>query len=191
MKIRSSGSGFMSAGLVALAGLLACGSSADRPLDRDREPVQTVEDFTMVQSLEGDRSWRLIGDLAVYTEGDSLLLISGVDLTFFEDDVPTTLLDGDSGRVEISSGLMRIWGNVTADSDDGRHLETQELIWDDEMEIFHSDCLVVLTIPDSTGETVLSGRNVDLDTGLGAVEGVDIEEDFTAVYSGELEEEVF
>jgi len=181
----------MSAGLVALAGLLACGSSADRPLDRDREPVQTVEDFTMVQSLEGDRSWRLIGDLAVYTEGDSLLLISGVDLTFFEDDVPTTLLDGDSGRVEISSGLMRIWGNVTADSDDGRHLETQELIWDDEMEIFHSDCLVVLTIPDSTGETVLSGRNVDLDTGLGAVEGVDIEEDFTAVYSGELEEEVF
>ena len=55
------------------------------------------------------------------------------------------------------------------------------------MEIFHSDCLVVLTIPDSTGETVLSGRGVDLDTGLGAVDGVDIEEDFTAVYSGILE----
>ena len=44
-----------------------------------------------------------------------------------------------------------------------------------------------MTIPDSTGSTVLSGRGVDLDTDLGALEGVDIEEDFTAVYSGELE----
>jgi len=177
----------MSAGLAVLAGLLACGSGEPVDMDADREPVQTVEDFTLVQSLEGDRSWRLVSDLAVYTEGDSLLILSGVDLTFFEEDVPTTILRGDSGRVELTSGLMRIWGDVNADTDDGRHLETQEIIWDDQMEIFHSDCLVVMTIPDSAGSTVLSGRGVDLDTDLGALEGVDIEEDFTAVYSGELE----
>jgi len=156
-------------------------------MDPDREPVQIVEDFTMVQSREGYRSWRLVSDKAVYTEGDSLLLLSFIDLTFFEEDVPTTILKGDSGLVELQSGLMRIWGNVNAETDDGRYLETQEIIWNDEMEIFHSDCLVVLTIPDSLGETVLSGRGVDLDTGLGAVDGVDIEEEFTAVYSGTLE----
>jgi LPS export ABC transporter protein LptC len=156
-------------------------------MDPDRDPLQTVEDFTLVQSLSGDRSWRLVSKDAVYAEGDSLLIISDVDLTFFEEDIPATVLKGDSGRVELQSGLMRIWGNVESETHDGRHLETQEIIWDDEMEIFHSDCLVVLTIPDSTGETVLSGRGVDLDTGLGAVEGVDIEEDFTAVYTGELE----
>ena len=55
------------------------------------------------------------------------------------------------------------------------------------MGVFHSDCLVVLTIPDSTGETVLSGTGVDLDLSLGAAEGVDIEESFTAVYSGEID----
>lgn len=177
----------MSAGLAVLVGLLACGNSDNADMDPDREPMQTVEDFTLVQSLKGDRSWRLVSEVAVYTEGDSLLLISDVDLTFFEDDIPTTILKGDSGRVELQTGLMRIWGNVNAETDDGRYLETQEIVWDDEMEIFHSDCLVVMTIPDSAGETVLSGRGVDLDTGLGAVEGVDIEEDFTAVYLGDLE----
>lgn len=177
----------MSAGLAVLAALLACGSSEPVEMDPDREPVQTVEDFTLVQSLGGSRSWRLLSDMALYTEGDSLLVLSGVHLTFFEEDVPATILTGDSGRVELITGLMRVWGDVVADTEDGRHLETQEIIWDDEREIFHSDCLVVLTVPDSAGHTVLSGRGVDLDTGLGAVEGVDIEEDFTAVYSGELE----
>lgn len=177
----------MSAGLAVLAALLACGSSEPVEMDPDREPLQTVKEFTLVQSLGGSRSWRLLSDMALYMEGDSLLELSGVHLTFFEEDVPTTILTGDSGRVELGTGLMRVWGDVVADTEDGRHLETQEMIWDDEMEIFHSDCLVVLTIPDSAGHTVLSGRGVDLDTGLGAVEGVDIEEDFTAVYSGELE----
>jgi len=177
----------MSAGLAVLAGLLACGSADPVDMDPDREPLQIVEDFTLVQSRDGYRSWRLLSEEAIYTEGDSLLLLSVVDLIFFEDDIPTTILKGDSGLVELKSGLMRIWGNVNAETDDGRYLETEEIIWDDEMEIFHSDCLVVLTIPDSTGETVLSGRGVDLDTGLGAVDGVDIEEDFTAVYSGDLE----
>ncbi|OPL18980.1 MAG: hypothetical protein AVO35_03370 [Candidatus Aegiribacteria sp. MLS_C] len=182
----------MNAGRAVLAGLLvssSLGCCGEEPveLDADRDPVQTVEEFTLVQSVEGRRSWKLVSDLAVYTEGDSILMLSGVDLTFFEEDVPGTILEGDSGRVELRSGLLRIWGDVAADTDDGRHLETQEIIWDDSLGIFHSDCLVVMTIPDSSGITTLSGRGVDLDTGLGAVEGVDIEEDFTAVYSGELE----
>ncbi len=177
----------MSAGLAALVGLLACGSPEHLDMDPDSDPMQIAEDFTLVQSLEGNRSWRLVSDVAVYTEGDSMLLLSSVDLTFFEEDIPTTILRGDSGLVELTTGLMRIWGDVNAETDDGRELQTQEIIWNDEMEIFHSDCLVVITIPDSTGETVLSGRGVDLDTGLGALEGVDIEDDFTAVYSGELD----
>lgn len=177
----------MSAGLAVLTGLLACGNSDPVDMDPDREPIQIVEDFTLVQSFEGYRSWRLISESAVYTEDDSLLLLFNIDLTFFEEDIPTTILRGDSGLVELNSGLMRIWGNVNAVTDDGRYLETQEIDWDDEMETFHSDCLVVLTIPDSAGETVLSGRGVDLDTGLGAVDDVDIEEEFTAVYSGTLE----
>lgn len=156
-------------------------------MDPESGPMQIVEDFVLVQSSEGARSWRLESERADYTEGDSILILSGVNLTFFEDDMPSTLLLGDSGRVDLQSGLMRIWGDVTATTSDDRHLETSELIWDDEMEVLHSDCLVTLTIPDSIGETILSGRGVDLDTGLGAAEGVDINEDFTAVYSGQID----
>jgi hypothetical protein len=68
-------------------------------------------------------------------------------------------------------------------------MEAPEIIWNDSLEILHSDCLVVLTIPDSLGVTVLSGRGVDLDTSLGAGEDVDIRQDFTAVYSGEMDVE--
>ncbi|MCD4848127.1 MAG: LPS export ABC transporter periplasmic protein LptC [Candidatus Aegiribacteria sp.] len=177
----------MNAGLVALAGLLACGNPDPVEMDSDQEPVQNVENFILVQSLEGNRSWRLVSDEAVYTEGDSILLIDSVNLTFFEEDIPSTILTGDSGRVELQSGLMRIWGHVNARTNDDRHLSTEEIIWNDEMGVFHSDCLVVLTIPDSTGETVLSGMGVDLDVSLGVAEGVDIEESFTAVYSGEID----
>lgn len=177
----------MNAGLVVLAGLLACGKPAPVEMDPDQEPIQNVENFTLVQSFEGNRSWRLVSDDAVYTEGDSLLLIDGVNLTFFEEDIPATILTGDSGRVELQSGLMRIWGHVNAHTSDDRHLSTEEIFWNDEMGVFHSDCLVVLTIPDSTGETVISGMGVDLDLSLGAAEGVDIEESFTVVYSGEID----
>ncbi len=177
----------MNAGLVVLAGLLACCKPVPVEMDPDQEQVQNVENFTLVQLFEGNRSWRLVSDNAVYTEGDSLLLINGVNLTFFEEDVPSTILTGDSGRVELQSGLMRIWGHVIARTSDDRHLSTEEIFWNDEMGVFHSDCLVVLTIPDSTGETVLSGTGVDLDLSLGAAEGVDIEESFTAVYSGEID----
>ena len=177
----------MNAGLAVLAGLLACGNPAPVEMDPDREPIQNVENFTLVQSLEGNRSWRLVSDNAVYTEGDRILLINDVNLTFFEEDIPATILTGDSGRVELQSGLMRIWGHVNAHTNDDRHLSTEEIIWNDEMGVFHSDCLVVLTIPDSAGATVLSGRGVDLDISLGAAGGVDIEESFTAVYSGEID----
>lgn len=177
----------MSAGLAVLAGLLACGSGSAMEMDADADPMQLVDSFVLVQSVEGMRSWRLESLRAEYTEGDSILLLYGVDLTFFEDDAPSMILLGDSGRVELVTGLMRIWGDVTAETDDGRYLETSELIWDDQLEVLHSDCLVTLTIPDSTGETVLSGRGVDLDTGLGAAEGVDIEEGFVAVRSGDLD----
>jgi LPS export ABC transporter protein LptC len=176
----------MSAGLAVLAVLPGCGSGPAADTDPDADPMQQVDSFVLVQSVEGLRSWRLESRRADYTEGDSILLLSGVDLTFFEEDAPSMILLGDSGRVDLTTGLLRIWGGVTADTEDGRHLETSELIWDDEMEVLHSDCLVTLTIPDSTGETILSGRGVDLDTGLGAGEGVGVEEGFTAVRAGEI-----
>ncbi len=141
----------------------------------------------MVQSVEGRRSWKLVSDEAVYTEGDSLLVLSGVNLTFYENDVPTTVLIGDSGRVDLEGGCMRIWNGVEAETDDGRRMVTQELTWNDSLGVLHSDCLVTMTIPDSVGVTILSGRGVDLDTNLGDVEGVDVREDFTAEYSGEIE----
>jgi LPS export ABC transporter protein LptC len=179
----------MSAGLAVLTVLLACGNDEPAAISADENPRQVVEQFILVQSEGGTRQWKLIADVGEYFEEDSLLFLRGVEITFFEEDVPSMVMVGDSGRIDRLTGLLRLWGNVFAETEDGRTMEAPEIIWNDSLEILHSDCLVVLTIPDSLGVTVLSGRGVDLDTSLGAGEDVDIRQDFTAVYSGEMDVE--
>ena len=186
MRIRTSGSGFTSAGLAVLTVLLACGTSEPVDLSDDENPRQVVDTFTLVVSTGNAREWRLSGTTAEYLEMDSLLLLSDVEITFFEEDIPSMVMTSDSGRMDRLTGLLRLWGDVYAENTEGRTLTTSEIVWYDSMQLFHSDCLVVMTIPDSLGTTTLMGRNVDLDTSLGGDE-IDIRQDFTAVYSGELE----
>jgi len=187
VRIPGNGSGFTSAGLAALTVLFACGSDEPVSLSTDENPRQVVERFTLVQSEGDTRQWKLIAEVGEYFEEDSLLLLRGVEITFFEEDVPSMVMVGDSGRIDRMTGLLRLWGNVFAETEDGRTMEAPEIVWDDSLEILHSDCLVVLTIPDSLGVTILSGRGVDLDTSLGAGEDIDIRQDFTAVYTGEMD----
>ena len=176
----------MSAGLVVLTALLACGSGEQPDLSRNENPRQIISDFTLVQSRGDIRQWKLSALTGEYFEEDSLLILQDVEITFFEEDIPSMIMVGDSGRMDRMSGLLRIWGDVFAETTDGRTMVAPEIIWNDSLETLHSDCLVVLTIPDSLGVTRLSGRGVDLDTGLGAGEDVDIQQDFTAVYTGEI-----
>ena len=168
--------------------VLACGSSEPADLSEDENPRQSVEEFILVQSVGDTREWKLAAESGEYFEVDSLLLLREVEITFYEEDIPSMVMRGDSGRMDRITGLLRLWGDVYAETDDGRTMEAPEIIWNDSLETLHSDCLVVLTIPESLGVTVLSGRGVDLDTSLGAGEDVDIRRDFTAVYTGETDE---
>lgn len=179
----------MSVGVAVLTAMLACAEGPQRRMDEEEGSEQVVESFTLVESDSGARVWRLDSDVGRYMEEDSIVLLSGVEMTFYENDVPETFLEGDSGLVEIEKGRMRIWGNVRAESADGRVLTAPELLWNEAKGYFRSDCLVTLVVPDSAGRTVMSGRGVKLDSRLGATEDVDIRESFEAVYTGELDEE--
>lgn len=172
---------------VLLAQLLSsgCGKISDEM--SDETPKQYLEGYTLTETGNGERQWRLEGETAVYIEDDSMVLLSGVYLTLFEIDAPSTILQGDSGEIFEVSGTMRIWGNVEVETTDNRHLSTSELLWDADEETFSSDCTVVLTLTDSLGQTVISGVGVVLDQSLGpSEEGIDILESFRAVYSGEF-----
>jgi LPS export ABC transporter protein LptC len=179
----------MSVGVAVLTAMLACAEGPQGRMDEEEGSEQVVESFTLVESDSGSRVWRLDSDVGRYMEEDSIVLLSGVEMTFYESDVPETFLEGDSGLVEIEKGRMRIWGNVRAESADGRVLTAPELLWNEAKGYFRSDCLVTLVVPDSAGRTVMSGRGVKLDSRLGATEGVDIRESFEAVYTGELDEQ--
>ncbi len=92
----------------------------------------------------------------------------------------------DSGRASLVSGETVLWGSVVAENVEGRRLETPLLLWDDSLGVFYTDCLTVFTVPEDDGVTVLRGRGVTLNTGLGTVGDVMVSESFQAVYSGEV-----
>ncbi len=171
--------------LPAAAALLCgcCGPSADDMSEGDGA-VQRVQGFSVVETRAGERIWKLDAATGKYLENDSLMLLADVDMTFFEEDVPDAFLQGDSGKVQTATGSMRVWGNVYVETVDGRELEAPELFWNEDGGFFESDCTVVLTIPDSLGQTVMTGRGVRLSTALETGKDVDVDEAFQVVYTG-------
>ena len=162
-----------------------CGSQAPEDMSAGEGAVQRLQGFSLVETSGDIRVWRLDAATGVYLENDSLMLLADVDMTFYDQDVPDAYLQGDSGRVETASGSMRVWGNVHVETVDGRELEAPELYWNEDGGFFQSDCTVVLTIPDSLGQTVMTGRGVQLNTSLETGKGVDVGEAFQAVYTGD------
>ncbi len=148
-----------------------------------------ITGFSLSQTSGGERLWVLQGDSGKYTESDSSAVISGVRLTYYRLDAPETLLTGDSGRIVSGGEDIRVWGDVRVETVDGRILETPELVWVESLEVFSTDCVAVLTVPDSLGSTVITGRGVRIGQDLGSAEGVDVRENFMAVYTGEIPSE--
>lgn len=175
----------MIAGAAALLSGLSCGE-APGAVSQESGKVQTVSDFRLTQAEGPDRAWSLAGDTAVYLEDDSVVTLSGVRLTFFQDNLPESTVTSDSGRAGLNTGRTVLWGSVVAENVRGRRLETDLLEWDDSLGVFYTDCLAVFTVPDVAGVTVLRGRGVTLSTGLGAVGDVTVSQSFQGIYSGEV-----
>lgn len=164
----------------------ACGGEPPN-WSEDSGQMQTVSQFQLVQAEDGLRDWKLSGDSAVYTEADSNLFMTEVNIVFYENDIPESFLRSDTGSSDLISGVTVLWGNVFAENIDGRNLTTDLLFWSDSLETFETDCLVTFVIPESTGTvTTLHGRGVILDTGLSAIGNITVQEAFTAVTTGEL-----
>lgn len=162
-----------------------CGPDSHGEMSEGEGAVQKVQGFSVVETAAGRRLWRLDAATGTYLENDSLMVLADVEMTFYEEDAPDAFLQGDSGRVESATGSMRVWGNVHVETVDGRELAAPELYWNEDGGFFESDCTVVLTIPDSLGQTVMTGRGVRLSTTLETGKGVDVGEAFEAVYTGD------
>ncbi|NLP05255.1 LPS export ABC transporter periplasmic protein LptC [Candidatus Fermentibacteria bacterium] len=152
----------------------------------DAQPRQDLGSFTLVETEGAERSWKLEGETALFYEEDSTTIISGVRLTLFENDSPSSLLTSDSGEAADAGRTIRAWDGVRVESVEGRILETPELLWIESLSVFQTDCTAVLTIPDSAGVSVMTGRGIVIGQDLGASSEVEVRESFTAVYSGEV-----
>ncbi len=151
--------------------------------------MQQLGDFDLTQSSYDGRDWRLEADGGLLFEEDSTLLLWGVVLTTYESDLPSSMLVSDSGEVVEGGRLLRAWGSARVETSEGRVLVSPELVWDDSLSLFMTDCTAVLTIPESLGATTITGVGVVLDRSLGYSTGVDVRQSFHAVYSGEVDVE--
>jgi LPS export ABC transporter protein LptC len=176
----------MTAGIAVLLLLFLGCSEPGEDYSAESGKQQTVMGFWLVQAQDGVRDWMLTGDSAVYREEDSLLTITGVHILFYREDIPESFIRSDTGTSDLLTGRTLLWGNVYAENTQGRNLTTDLILWIDSLNTFQTDCLVTFVIPESTGVTTLRGRGVTIDTGLGALGDIMVQDSFTAVTTEEL-----
>lgn len=83
----------------------------------------------------------------------------------------TTQIVGDSGVIRENAGVLRIFGNVLVETENGLKLETDYLWWDSNTDRIKSDDFVKITRTE-TGD-VMSGWGLDSDKDLSTIKILD------------------
>lgn len=83
----------------------------------------------------------------------------------------TTQIVGDSGVIREAAGVLRIFGNVLVETENGLKLETDYLWWDSNTDRIKSDDFVKITRVE-TGD-VMSGWGLDSDKDLSTIKILD------------------
>jgi LPS export ABC transporter protein LptC len=88
------------------------------------------------------------GHLRVFNDAQETLLDSSVKVDFYDDDeIKTTTLTSDRGRVDDATQNLFAIENVVAENDSGVKIETDELMWRNSDKKIVSDKFVTITTP--------------------------------------------
>lgn len=112
-RTRNSGSGSTSAGAAVLLAVLACAEPGGTYSEESGQ-VQQLGLFSLTEAGGKSRNWRLECEGGVFHEQDSTMLMWGVRLVMYEDDIPASMLTSDSGEVleegaSSGPGAMQGW----------------------------------------------------------------------------------
>ena len=121
--------------LLMLAGFWGCAdeppreSSSGTPAEL---PDQELFDYTVSDTRDGSRRWILrSARMEKFKDKDDARLY-GVNMDFFRADTLFSTLVSEDGEVNLTTNKLFAWGNVVVTTVDGRKLETQELLYDDQ-----------------------------------------------------------
>ncbi len=157
---------------LALAAYLStsCSDSqrAERSLDRGELADQEFTDFVTIESDSGVVQWRLESPVARVYNIRNLLVTDQPVISFYDDNgVVSSVLTAEKAEYNKLSHNLTALGNVVVTSIEGYMLETESLIWLDNLGQIHSEDFVKVT----RGRDILTGfgfqgypelRNIDI-----------------------------
>jgi len=88
-----------------------------------------VEKIHFVEDKEGRKTWELEAKVAQQYQGEDLLVVEQVKVTFYAKDGRTFTISGNQARVRQNSKDMELSGDVLLTSSDGYQLKTQKLTY--------------------------------------------------------------
>jgi len=125
-------------------------------------PEQHIFGYHLVESRDAVRQWILDSDEMLKFAGNEEVLLVTVDMEFFEDGEYFSTLTADSGRANLTTNNVFVWGDVVVLTEDGRRLETEQLYYDNVAERIHNDVFNRIT------------DGADVSTGIGLVATPDL-----------------
>jgi LPS export ABC transporter protein LptC len=144
-------------------GLSGCDESPQTGLSSPDFPDQEVRSFTLTQSVEGKRQWRLTAGSAATYRDRGIIVAQNVALDFFDDDGSVySHLVAREGEIESATNNMMARGDVVVTTTNGTRIETETLQYLNEEERIISDDRVTVT----RGGDVLSGIGFESDPSL-------------------------
>ncbi len=153
--------------LVALAPSCQRGDSESGTVATTDVPDQEFSDFTTVESDSGRVRWRLIAPVARLYNARNLLAADEPHIEFYDETgMLTSVLTADKGEYNQVTHDLTALGHVVITSQDGYVLETESLVWVNELNEIHSENFVTFT----RGRDVLTGYGLRGDPELRNVE---------------------
>jgi LPS export ABC transporter protein LptC len=124
---------------------LSCGEidNSEQSISARDIPDQEFTDFTTYESDSGVVQWILEAPIARIYHERKLLVTMQPRITFFNEYGETTsVLTADKGEYQQVSHDLTALGNVVVTSRQGYMLETESLVWVNEMEEIHTEDFV-------------------------------------------------
>lgn len=155
------------AALAAIAGSCQSGDRSRGSISTADVPDQEFSDFTTVESDSGRVRWRLRAPVARLYNARKLLAADEPHIEFFDEmGMLTSVLTADKGEYNQVTHDLTALGRVVVTSQEGYVLETESLVWVNQLNEIHSQDFVTFT----RGRDVLTGYGLRGDPELRNVE---------------------
>lgn len=129
-------------------------------------PVQEMEDYRLTETSRGVRQWVLDSSRMRRYSGREEVELADVHMDFYRQGEHFSVLEADSGRVNPRTRAVHVWGQVDITTDDGRRLQTEDLLFDNDTGRITNEVFNRFT----RGDDVLTGTGLDATPDLEYVE---------------------